>query len=202
MLSFVLLLNGCATLTIPAYEVQSINHYTSLQIRDGLAVAMRPLTDPKESKQYFGTNLLAADVLAILVVAENRNPSSSFLLSKDQLALRAGETAAQSTSGRDEVRSEAGGQAMMLAGAALISLPLLFGGAKIASDANVIQHNFAVKELQTQTLSPGESTHGFVYFRVAKGTMVSDQWTVQLAARELGSNNIERFDFPFVWRKE
>ncbi len=48
-----------------------------------------------------------------------------------------------------------------------IGFGLVIAGAKIGSDARVIENKLISRELHTQTLSPGGSAEGFVYFDVA-----------------------------------
>ena len=90
MLSFTILFQGCASLHLPEYKPQTIDRYPHAQVKDGLAIAANPLIDKEEVVKYFGADLLSLDVLPVLVVAENRSLSSSFVLSKEQFSLKGG----------------------------------------------------------------------------------------------------------------
>jgi hypothetical protein len=207
-LSLLLILNGCATMQLPEYKTQSLKPYMLSYVEDGLSVAIHPLIKREESEQYFGLDLLAVNVLAVHVVAENRNSLVSFVLSKNQVSLHTEGVLADQNPQRDQLVSESGGQSLTMAGAAvagagviftpllIAALPLVFAGAKQFSDADVIKHNFAVKELQTNTLSPGESAEGFVYFRLPKEMDAQDQWRLRLQALNLQSKEMTSFDFP------
>lgn len=197
-----ILLNGCATLHLPKYEPQSFDHYLCSQVKDGLAVAIHPLTDRREIRKYFGIDLLSAHILAVFVVAENRSSSLSFILSKDQFSLGAKQIETGFTSGFDQLTSESGSDAVSILGAIFIAPALILFGAKMDSDAAEINYNFAVKELQTKTLSPKEVTHGFVYFRLPDEYNVNDQWTVHLEAFDLRNKDSKSFNIPFEWERD
>lgn len=198
----IFIMNGCSTMHLPDYQSQPFSQYQHSQVKDGLAVAIHPLTTKEENKKYFGTDLLSANILAVLVVAKNRSSSSSFILLKDRFSMGIGQSEKNSVSGRNKISSETGGQVMAIAGATLISFPLLFIGAKMISDASVIKHNFAVKELQKKTISPGETVEGFVYFPLPEKEDIPGQLAFHLKAQDLKSKGIKKFDYTYNFRKE
>ena len=132
-----------------------------------------------------------------IVTVENHNSPSSFLVAKEQFSLRAGGIEASGGLRRDQLSSEIPGEVVALAGAALISFPILFFGTKLISDASVVQHNFAVKELQPKTISAGEATRGFVYFQFPKGSTISGRWTLHFEAQDLTTKRVKSFDLAF-----
>ena len=200
-LSFVLALSGCATKKLPDHPLQPVSYSPYSQVKDGLAIAIQPLTNSQESEKYFGVDLLAAGILAIFVTAENRDSPSSFLVSKEQFSLRTGQTEASSSPRRAQLSSEVPGEVVATAGALLISFPILFVGTKLISDANVVKHNFAVKELQAKTISSGEEAHGFVYFQLPQGYAGSSQWTLHVEVQDLRMKEMKSFDFTFTGTK-
>ncbi len=197
VLSLILVFNGCATMRLPEHEAQSFDHYKHAQVKGELAVAIQPLTDKKDIKEYFGTNLLSMNVLPIFITAENRNSSASFILSKDRFSLDSAQSAHHNLGHAGSGR-ESAGQSVALVGAALISLPMLFAGMKMVSDSTVIQHNLKVKEFQTNTLSPGEKTQGFAYFQLPDEKTRPNQWNLHLEALETRNKKTEDFDFTFT----
>ncbi len=207
LLSATVALNGCSTMKLPEHPVQPANYSPYSQIKDGLAVAIEPLTSSQESEKYFGTDLLSAGILAVFVTAENRGAPSSFLVTKEQFSLREGQAEVHEASRRDQLGSEAAGQTINTVGALglvivpILALPLVFVGSKMTSDATVVKQNFAVKELQAKTLSSGEEIHGFVYFQLLPGHTGPGQWTVHLEAQDLNTKEVKSFDFTFEWRK-
>ncbi len=63
------------------------------------------------------------------------------------------------------------------------------------SDAEVIKHNLAVKELQNRTISPGKTIQGFVYFQLRKEAQSLRDWTILVEAIEINTNNVNTFEF-------
>ena len=90
ILSMTLALSGCGSQLVD-YRPRPIEQYRHFQVQDGLAVAVEPLTDGAEAERYFGSDLVSAGRLAVLVIVENRG-STSVLVSTDKIAL--GETQA------------------------------------------------------------------------------------------------------------
>jgi hypothetical protein len=181
---------------LPPYEAQSIDNYKNIQVKDGLVVAMHPIIDAQESERYFGTDLLSSHILAVLLLSENRAPSSSFILSKEHISLGAGLPEVQQA--RDKVRSEAAGEAVAWTGAVLIS-PLMMGIAmKLLSDATVINHNFKAREFQTKTLSPGQRAEGFLYFQLPEKKKLPGQWVIHIKAIEAINKGTKDFTFTFA----
>jgi hypothetical protein len=58
--------------------------------------------------------------------------------------------------------------AVAFASAATLSIGALFAAVYMISDATHVQQNILKKEVQSKTLSPGESTSGFLYIPVPK----------------------------------
>jgi hypothetical protein len=115
MLLAMLLATGCV-LRLPPYEAQPIANYEHTQTKDGRVVAIHPIIDAHESETYFGMDLLGTRVLAVFVASENRAPSSSFILLKENISLQAGELKLQGTP--DKARSDTTAEAIGWAGLA------------------------------------------------------------------------------------
>lgn len=182
---------------IPVYPSRPAQSYTHHKTKDGLTVAIHKLTDKKEMREYFGVNMDSAKILAVFVKAENNNPDSSFLILKDKV--KVGQT--KTVVGR-EIASESAGNAVATIGAVALviipvaALPVLFSGMKMVSNASAIKHNFAVKELQTRTISPGKSVEGFIYFQIPDDLDKSMEWAVNVEAMKLKTKEEVSFYFP------
>jgi len=131
------------------------------------------MLDKKETEQYFGLDALGAGILILHLEAENRSPTATFLLWKENMALVPGGEANQQAQGLlTPERESPTGKALGSAGAVLVpfspitALPTLLVGAKLLSDASVIRQSFLTKEFRSQSLSPGRSASGFLYFKV------------------------------------
>ena len=196
ILSVAVFVSGCATMKLPEYKAQSIEAYPNSHVKDGLMVAVDPVTEESELKKYFGINLFAKGLLPVLVVAENRSKSSSFVLSKDQVFIQKAESNREHSSERKDVTSTGGGIAMATVGAALLALPLVVVGLKMSSNATVIENNLAEKQLYRTTVSPGHRVHGFTYFQIPKEKEFAPGHCVSVEALQLPAGNKVTFEFP------
>ena len=205
LLVAVLLSEGCSTKKLPEHPTQPLSSYPYSEVKDGLAVAIQPLTNPQESEKYFGTDLLSSGIFAVFVSAENRGSPSTFILLKERFVLRAGQTDAHDVSGRGQIEPGAGTAAVAVTSvgfvvAPVLMFPALFVATKMLSNEEVVKHNFTVKELQAKTLSAGEETHGYVYFQLPQGHAGPGQWSVHLEAQDLSTKETKSFDFAFDWK--
>jgi hypothetical protein len=208
-----LLVVGCATMNIPEAKVRATESYQLKAEQRGLLVAVRPVTDENEIKETFGTALLEEGILPVLVVTENRNPSTSFIFTKDKVAVVNREALERDASQRQRVASDTAGPAMATAGvsaavisvavapAAVIALPLVIGGLKMSSDAQVIEHSLREKEFYSRTVGPAQKAYGYVYFHLPQGTTTLDQHHVLVEAIDSSTGEAMIFDFPINYSK-
>lgn len=186
---------------LPDYEAQPLDHYSNSLVKDGLAISIRPLTDKQEVKKYFGADLLSANIIPVFVLAENRNSSSSFILSKDRISLKTSQSGYGSSPGKEKIGSESTAEALGVAGVVLGSLLLGVIAAKFKSDAGAIRRNATIKELQTKTISPGKSIHGFTYFELPNNNGSSSKLTMHIEVLELKKNATINYVFSFEWKE-
>jgi len=164
---------GCATLKLPEYPTRAPDEYPFVGTSDGLRVSLDPLVVSKTSEAYFGTDVLVQGILPVFVHVENSHPTKSFVVSRAHVQLRGGPAAVGGTSKENPAAEPGrGGEAVAVVSAVLLSPIGIAMAGKMISDADVITHNLAVRELQTHTLSPGKAAKGFVYFRVRDGAVV------------------------------
>jgi hypothetical protein len=189
---------GCLTLKIADIPAQRPDAYRHRAEQGAVRVALQAFTDSTESDRYFGTVLLDHNVLAVLVVAENRGTSSSYVLAKEQCRL-----GARTATDRTEAPVAPGvGTGLFLAGAVLLSPPLLVAGIKLGSDAEMIRHNFYRVELKRQTISPGQTARGVVYFGVTDEQIKnpSTALVLHVSLPSLDSDAVETVAIPFGLR--
>lgn len=163
-----LVLTGCTTLNLPEYTIQSgssAQHLLS-QTNDGLFVTVEFFYDEEKIKQYFGVYLLEKNILPVFILVENHNSSSSFLLFKENFFLNKSNNKELMKPTNIESVSSSAGEGIAIAGAALISSPLMLIGAQMVADTSVINHNIITKEFRKETISPGGKQKGFVYFQL------------------------------------
>jgi hypothetical protein len=166
-LSSLLILLGCMTMSVTQLPPQRANMFSASVEQEGLFVAARVVRDPDELQNIFNYDLPSNGILPVLVYFENRSETVHFLIDKDAIALYDGKVTAADAeldlSGKTNT-----GTAATIAGAALLSLPLVFVGLKVASDAEVIPHNMHDKELRSTTLASEGTTYGFLYYPITE----------------------------------
>lgn len=201
---------GCATKSLPEYPILPAERYTLCQRQEGLVMSIEPVLDAEVCKRYFGTNLLKSDILSILVVAKNLDPDRSYLLSGREVAVAASDVETERGQDYDDGTGKAmlGGATAMIAGGIVFTpllvaaMPVMFVGMKKQSDASVIKHNLALKELRMNTISPGEEVHGFVYFHVPPLPEGVSSLRVQVKAIEMGSSEALEYRFDNIpWKR-
>jgi len=164
-------LAGCTAARLPEYPSKTINDYGEHKSNGGLTVSVHPMTDPQETKQYFGTNLLHSDVLAVLIVVENHNPSASYIVLRDHICLvdagkeGHGRTRVGNNDAAIVARLVAMAAGFAVPGGGIALMPVVFS---LESDAAEVRRNFAAKEWHQETISPGECKRGFAYFQLPK----------------------------------
>jgi hypothetical protein len=192
---------GCLTLEIADLDVKPVQTYRYVAEKNSIAVGIHPFVDSTESDKYFGTTLLDSNVLAVLVVVENRSSSSSYILTKDQCSLStvrnqtpAGASGAPGASERLDA-----GTGLAMAGAVLVSPVLLIAGLKLGSDSEMIRHNFHRLELRRQTISPGRTAHGVVYFELTDDQLKkpSPSLVMQVSLQDLKTGAVETIPVRF-----
>ena len=188
---------GCSRTPVvyPPYPIHSLNQYQYYQEKNGLGVGISLLSDPKENKTYFGTNLLAGGILPLFLIAKNLNTESTFLLEKDLITFGQQTGTNEGTAGIDSSNKET------LSGLSVIA-PLLFVNAWANAESEFAEqkHNLALKEFRSQTLSPGRQTNGFVYFRIPlndrRGSSGGNEGRVQIEVKDIKSKQKYQFIFP------
>lgn len=204
---FGLLVVGCATMRIPEAKVHATESYQLKAEHKGLLVAVHPVTDENEIKETFRTALLGKGILPILIVTENRNPSTSFILTKNKVTVVNREALERDASQRQRVTSDTSGADMLKAGvwimpvSVVIGGPLIIAGLKMSSDAQVIEHNLREKEFYSRTVGPAQKAYGYVYFQLPQGTIALDQHHVLVEAVDSSTGEAMTFDFPINYSK-
>jgi hypothetical protein len=203
---------GCTAKKLPPYPTQAASSSPYSQVKDGLAIGIKPLTDSQESEKYFDTDLLSRGVLAIFVSAENQTAPGTFLLLKERFTLQTNQRVEHRVSNLEEGKFpfhdaaqtvvNATGMAMRVLG--IITLQAAYGdpGAPfdvvaryIGAHEEGVKRKMRIQELQTKTISIGEETHGFIYFPQPPGYPGAEQWALHLEVQDINSKEVRIFDF-------
>ena len=159
------LCQACSTISIPEYTSQAPSAFAQKSEVMGVHVTADPFFNRAAAGKYFRINPYTSGVAIVHLHFHNTTPNQTFLIRKSNMRF----VRATDDSGllnTDVSRSSAVGEAVMLTGAAVLSLPLLFAGAKAISDKSAIEHNFTSQEFGDRTISPGQTAEGFVYYKL------------------------------------
>lgn len=125
-----------------------------------------PMVDEARAKQYFRTELVGRGIGAVYLKAENRSQDAAYVLRLQSIRLTDGTgVPGPDAYGKSIKANFAAANAAGMAGAALISFPMILASGKLTMDAMAREKNFVDKEWLNQSLSPGQSAAGFVYFQ-------------------------------------
>ncbi len=140
----------------PDYPVRPAGDYIVKAETDSVVVGVEPVEDSKVQKTYFDTDLAAKGFVPVFIVVQNQSSTDSFLFEKSNI----GYTGISSNSTPNAGSKVGVGMAAVGMGG-LIAM-------KLITNATHIQQNILKKEVQSKTLSPGTSVHGFLYIHVPK----------------------------------
>jgi hypothetical protein len=76
-------------------------------------------------------------------------------------------------------------------------------GGVILADAASKQTGMGIKQLREQTVSPGQTEQGFVYFKVpAKGLTNGMEFTARVRLPRLGTDQSVEVQLPLHWERK
>lgn len=205
-----LLLVACGTTKPAVIDSELTKKEGFEQTRDGLRIYMRTLEDKDEIKKYFGTNLLKKRILPIFVLAENNNNAKYFLVEpapppqNEQSGINDGsagddtnylsaEDAKKSVYEKDtklEGGLIMGGPIFWLA---LIPVAMADYGPTDASKS--LQQALITQSLRKQTLSPGRTEQGFVYYQLPPDDLSAKNIGITLKATNIETQDVMYFSF-------
>jgi hypothetical protein len=169
--SLVLSLAGCATPQSMDYQSGiSANTERVGRVKEA-EIAIDPFVDSARSRKFFGVDAMGEGIAILHVRIVNKTTDETLLVRKDHFHLVRG--GAQVFTQDLEKPDHTTGVEKVLDGLSI------GGGAGLAaatriSHATQIQMNFTSKEMGDQTLSPGQSVEGFIYFGPVKQ---GEDWT-------------------------
>jgi hypothetical protein len=136
--------------------------YPNVVVKSGVAVAAVPVENKKEQRKYFGTVLTSKGYLPVFLVIDNHT-SNSYLLAKEDLSYGpAG--APRSDLGDPSKPSKSDTAIKVMQYVPLFPVGLI--AMAVVSNSFQPQENLLNKELQSTTISPGASAHGFIFIPV------------------------------------
>ena len=148
----------CLAASFPDYPVKPASEYPNIVVKSNLAVAAVPIDDTLDQYKYFGMDLKSKGFLAVFLVMENRASNDSFLLQKE--ALMYGPAGRSGSNLANPAKPSTADKALSVA----TYVPYYGIMAHLmASKSQRLKQNLLEKELQSVTVSPSVSVHGFIF---------------------------------------
>lgn len=178
------------TFKFPSYPDHRAQDLAFTAEKAGLVIGALPVDDSKDQMTYFNVELTGRGYVPLYIVLENKSSGDSFLF--DKTAITLGWVAA--TGAGPTERSKAG---EVMAGLGGPNGNLIMGlvGEKLIANAADVQQNFLKKEVESKTLSPGTSVHGFLYAPLPKEGL-KGKIDVQIPVIKAGTNEKLIMDLP------
>ena len=166
----------------------------------GVEVALDPFVESGRTKEYFDMDAVANGIAILHVRVTNKTVDQTFLVEKKGFQLLRNGGGALTDDGKSIEHSQASANALGITGAVLGGLGgtgLLLAGSAMVSHSTEIQRNLTSKEMGDQTLSPGESMEGFIYFMpVNRGEDWTQGATVKINLTETKSQKLTELNVP------
>ena len=188
-------------MSIPKYAGGPAKHAQTQQVQ-GLVVSADPFTDEGRARTYFKVDPTGDGVEIVHLRAENHATNATWLLTEENMFLLDGSGAILMNAHDQRVKGNfAAADAVGVTGALLISPALLVAGGKLASDAMVVQKNFVDREWHNQTLSPGQSAQGFVYFNLGNKTNWNQAMSLRFDCVNINNQLTNVITLPLAYEK-
>jgi len=186
--AFLLVPLAFAAATFPAYPIKQAKECPVSAENAGLVVGLEPVENSETQENYFHTELAKKGFVPVFLVIENRTSTNSFIFDKTIVSYGISDSTISTP-----LTESGAGKAI-----ALSVIPFVgpFAGVKIISDAAQIQQNLMKKEIQSTTLSPGASVHGFLYVPIPRKT-ARGKITLRVPISKASTN--ETFDLNLVF---
>jgi len=134
--------------------VRPAGEYANKVAKAGLIVAVEPVEDPQQQKMYFNSHLTSRGILPVFIIIQNTSATDSYLFDRSTVGL--GDEGGPTGKGGRKTAS-------LRTSGGLVDLSLI-------NDVTQVRDNLMKKEVQSKTLPPGSSVHGFVYVPVSTDT--------------------------------
>lgn len=206
---------------VPDYPVKKCLEYDSKKTIDNVCMALLPIQGENEVDKYFGHSIYSANILPILIVTENNNKDSSFILPTDEpkiylfkLDEKIKEPPTENSSGTtvniDAKKSiyeygdiewkEGKGERIargFIGGLATGFTAIILESFNVDPGEEIHTSAYSVtrKSLRRETLSPFETESGFIFTKLPKEIDNNHRLFVNISAMNMNSGKKIKFDF-------
>ena len=169
--SLPLLLAGCGTAPIKPYQAASSSTSERTAQASGVEVALDPFVESSRTKEYFDVDAVANGLAILHVRVVNTTSNQTYLVEKKNFQLLRNGAEDLAGDGKRTEGSNTGANVIAWGGLVVygaLTPAAMLTSMSMISRATEVQRNFTAKEMGDQTLSPGQSMEGFLYFTPVK----------------------------------
>lgn len=205
-MSLALLCAGCMhdlPETLPQLQLDSFGPPLR---RDGVRIAIDPITDASRSAAYFGEDLLDLGVLPVVVSVANESGPQSLLLDPSSLRVEgvtASVVGAELPVDADPTKKAADVNTLVMLvpvvglAAMAASVPMQAARLQDTWNASVVRHEMARHQLRATTLAPGEEEHGIVFVLLGDDAKrPDDEITLVIELADFAGTPMPSFELP------
>ncbi len=203
------LLFSCTTPKPADIDTELVGPKGYEQEQEGLKIYIRPLHYKKEIKKYFGTDLLAKNILPVFVVVENKSESAFFLIEPADIDQGAeasksgaeGNTYLSVKDAKQSIYEKSGTFFGVDLGPPpaywLVALPfdMLDPDSGPTDASKFLQQELITKALRKQTLTPGKTETGFLYYQIPEELKATDTFGINLKVTNIETQDERYFRF-------
>jgi hypothetical protein len=183
---------SCFAASFPDYPVKPAGEYPTAIEKSGYVIAAIPVEDRNEQRKYFGFDLRDRGLVPVFLVVENRTSDSSVLLKKDSLMYSPAGTSWSTLA--NAAKSSRIDKALTAFG----YVPIYGYMGAVASSKNKEHRQHLLEiELQSTTVSPGQSVHGFIFVPAKRRYSSRKKMQISIPLARSGSNDIVTIDATF-----
>ena len=146
----------------PDYPVRMPSDYSISTRQDDVSVGLQAVESVEDQQTYFHTSLSPNGFLPVLIVIHNQSKSNSLLLDKAGISYGLGDP------GKAAPKENSVGQKVAITSTGAIPFIGPFIAMGLAKDASEVKQNLVLRQLQSGTLSPEDTVHGFLYIPIPK----------------------------------
>ena len=169
-LLFGVIMPAGGTQTFPDYPVPQPSHCAIHEQQKDVSVGLELMESPQDQMTYFHTALGTHGFLPVLIVIHNRSNSDSLLLEKDGISY------APDQAGKTKLHENSGGQKTAIVTTAFIPIIGPFISMGVEKQTSEVMQNLLLRQLQSETISPGSTVSGFVYVAIPKKGPRPNMW--------------------------
>ena len=201
-LSFTLTACG-SSLMLPDARTAPLSALAQTIDKQGLSLTLDPWLDKGRTEKFFGFDARDSDVVILYLKAKNVASDSAFLLRTDHFKLAA--SANENPNSGNNLASGSGPGVGVVAGTLLggafvlapfISLPFILVAMNKGDELNEIRGKIADNTFLNQSISPGQATDGFLYFKLASKQKLQQGASLIVDVTELRSQQTFQIEMP------